>query len=75
MTQTSTQQKKSSTSFGDKILKWLSDYAEDMLIISGFGFIVWASFLISRIVGFYVLGAVLIAMGYFLARSPTRGDR
>lgn len=73
MTRTNTPQKTSSISFGAKLLQWLKDYAEDVLIISGLGFIVWASFLVGRVLGFYTLGVVLIGLGWFLARSPTGG--
>lgn len=73
MTPTNMQKKTSSTSYGAKTLRWLGDYAEDVLIISGLGFIVWASFLVGRILGLYVLGVVLVGLGWFLARSPTGG--
>lgn len=73
MTRTSTPQKTSWINFGVKVLRWLGNYAEDVLIISGLGFIVWASFLVGRILGLYTLGAVLVGLGWFLARSPTGG--
>lgn len=73
MTPTNTQKNISSINFGAKLLQWLKDYAEDVLIISGLGFIVWASFLVGRVLGLYTLGVVLIGLGWFLARSPTGG--
>jgi len=73
MTRTNMRKKTSLISSGVKILRRLGDYAEDVLIISGLGFIVWASFLVGRILGLYVLGVVLVGLGWFLARSPTGG--
>lgn len=73
MIRTNMPQKTSSTSFGAKALHWLGNYVEDVLIIGGLGFIVWASFLVGEILGFYTLGGVLVGLGWFLARSPTGG--
>ena len=56
--------------------RWLADYAEDLLIVAGLGVIVLASFLVHVVLGLYVLGAVLVAVGWLLARGlgGKRGD-
>ena len=48
---------------------WLADYAEDLLIVAGLGVIVVASFLVHMILGLYVLGAVMVGVGFMLARG------
>ena len=69
MTRTDTQQTKSWRSYGAKAGRWLADYAEDLLIVAGLGVIVVASFLVHMILGLYVLGAVMVAVGWVLARG------
>jgi len=51
------------------VKQWLTDYAEDLLIVAGLGVIVVASFLVHMILGLYVLGAVMVAVGWLLARG------
>jgi len=69
MTRTDTQQTKSWRNYGAKAGRWLADYAEDLLIVAGLGVIVYASFLVHRILGLYVLGAVMVGVGWVLARG------
>jgi len=52
----------------DFILK----YIEDFFIISGLILIVIATFLLSKIIGMYVLGVVLLGIGIFLSRHPPK---
>ena len=52
--------------------KLISKYIEDILIISGLTFIVVATFLWSKIVGYYSLGITLLALGIFFTRFPNR---
>ncbi|HHY46972.1 MAG TPA: hypothetical protein GX506_06690 [Firmicutes bacterium] len=73
MTRINTPRKTFLINFGAKALQWLAEYVEDLLITGGLGFIIWASFLVSKLLGLYVLGFVLVGLGWFLARSPTDG--
>ena len=59
------------------ILKKLKDKIsligiEDILIFIGLFFIILATFLISLIAGFYVLGASFLTVGIVLLKFPTR---
>lgn len=47
-------------------------YIEDIFIISGLTLIVIATFLLSKILGIYVLGGVLFGLGVFFARNPPK---
>lgn len=47
-------------------------YIEDILIFSGLAVIVATTFLVSKIIGLYVLGFVLFGLGAFFARHPPR---
>lgn len=73
MTRTDTPRKTSSISCGARILRWLTDYAEDLLIVAGLGAIVAASFLIGVIPGLYTLGVVLVVVGALIARGVVGG--
>lgn len=73
MTRTDTPKRTFWTSCGAKALRWLADYAEDLLIVAGLGVVVWASFLVSVVLGLYTLGAVLIVVGLLLARGVVGG--
>lgn len=77
MTRTNTPLKKYLTNFGAKFLQWVAEYADDLLIIGGLGFIIRASFLVHPIFGFYVLGIIMVGVGWLLAGGPgpkKRGD-
>lgn len=63
------------------IRKWLFNlhlgthigaYIEDILIFCGLGFVVYATFLLSRVGGFYCLGVCLFGLGVYFTRNPTR---
>lgn len=49
----------------------IADFIEDICILSGLGFIIWATFLLSKIAGIYALGICLFGIGIYLARQPT----
>ena len=48
------------------------NYIEDIFIISGLALIVIATFLLSKIIGMYVLGIILFGIGVFFSRHPPR---
>lgn len=51
-------------------MKFLRKYIEDILILGGLAVIVGTTFFINMIIGFYVLGSVLIGVGVYLAKYP-----
>lgn len=53
--------------------KFIANYIEDILIFSGLVVITVATFLLSVIAGLYVLGALLVALGCYLAKYPIKG--
>lgn len=55
-----------------KIFLAVTKYIEDLLIFSGLALIVGATFLLSKIIGMYVLGFILFALGVFFSRYPPR---
>lgn len=69
MTRTSMPQTTSSTNFGARLIRWLGNYAEDLLIVAGLGAIVWGSFLVGPVLGLYTLGVVLVGVGVLIARG------
>lgn len=50
-------------------------YIEDFFIISGLILITIATFLLSKIIGMYVLGAILFGLGVFFSRHPPTDRR
>jgi membrane-bound ClpP family serine protease len=54
----------------NKIIKYILKYIEDILIFSGLILIVIATFLLSKIIGLYVLGLILFGLGIFFSRHP-----
>jgi uncharacterized membrane protein AbrB (regulator of aidB expression) len=56
------------------LLNFLSKWIEDILILSGLTFIVGTTFLLSKIAGGYMLGAVLIGMGVYFIKCPLKGS-
>lgn len=60
---------------GSILTRLARDYAEDLLILSGLGVIVYASFRLHEIAGLYVLGLVLAGVGWLLAGGPTLGRK
>lgn len=73
MTRTDTPKRTFWISCGAKALRWLADYAEDLLIMAGLGVIVWASFLVSLVLGLYTLGVMLVVAGLLLAIGVVGG--
>lgn len=47
-------------------------YIEDILILSGLIIIIVATFLVSRILGLYILGIILFGLGVFFSRHPPK---
>ncbi len=50
--------------------QFLIKYIEDMLIVSGLAVLVGTTFLLSKILGLYSLGVVLLGLGIYLAKYP-----
>jgi len=50
-------------------------YIEDILIFSGLALIIATTFLVSKILGMYVLGFVLFGLGVFFTRHPPMKER
>lgn len=55
-----------------KVRNLVLKYIEDILIFSGLILIVIATFLLSKIIGMYALGAILFGIGIFLSRHPPK---
>lgn len=55
--------------------KFIANYIEDILIFSGLVVITVATFLLSTIVGLYVLGVFLVLLGCYLTKYPIGGDK
>ena len=53
-------------------IKKFPDYMEDILIFSGLLIIIMATFFISKIIGLYVLGGILVGLGVYFTRYPPR---
>lgn len=53
-----------------KIVKFIKNYIEDILILSGLAIIVIATFLVSKIIGLYVLGSILFGLGIYFTKCP-----
>jgi hypothetical protein len=50
--------------------KFMLNYIEDILILSGLTVIIAATFLLSEIAGLYCLGAVLFGLGVYFSKNP-----
>jgi hypothetical protein len=50
----------------------IANFIEDIFIFGGLFFIVFATFMISKIIGFYVLGVCLLGLGIWFTRNPIR---
>ena len=48
-------------------------FVEDVLILAGLGMMVYATFCMSRIAGYYAAGAGLFGLGVWSALHPPRG--
>lgn len=55
-----------------RLKKLLNNCIEDILILSGLTCIVIATFLLSKIVGVYVLGVALLGLGIYFTKYPPR---
>lgn len=47
-------------------------YIEDVLIFSGLTLIVVATFLLSKIIGMYILGLILVGLGVLFLKYPPK---
>lgn len=56
--------------YGGDVIKKIVNYIEDIFIFSGLVLIVIATFLLSKIIGMYVLGGTLFSLGMFFAKNP-----
>jgi hypothetical protein len=54
------------------LVAFIASFMEDICIFSGLGFITGATFLWSKIAGYYVLGLCLLGVGVYLARNPIK---
>jgi Zn-dependent membrane protease YugP len=50
--------------------KFILNYIEDILILSGLAVIIATTFLLSKIAGLYSLGVILFGLGVYFARNP-----
>lgn len=55
------------------ILKVITKYLEDILIVSGLIVIVKATFLLSKLAGLYCLGGILLVLGIIVSIKPPKG--
>jgi hypothetical protein len=55
-----------------KIIRFITDYLEDILIFSGLIAIIIATFLLSKIAGIYCLGGCLFGLGVYFTKFPTK---
>lgn len=62
--------KEKNKSFKQKINRYFKQSYNDLLILSGLFFIVFATFLISSIAGFYCVGVVLLLLGIWFTLVP-----
>jgi hypothetical protein len=67
----------------EAIKKWLFSlhlgriiglFYEDILVFSGLFFIVMATFMLSKIAGFYCLGGCLLGLGVYFIRFPIKKE-
>lgn len=56
----------------NKLLKYLSLYCEDIMILIGLIFIVITTFEVNVIVAKYLLGAIFIMLGLILSKRPPK---
>jgi uncharacterized membrane protein SirB2 len=54
------------------ILLWLID---DLLILSGLGIIVWITHRLNPVIGWYLIGFLLVGFGLLLAKPPKKPPR
>lgn len=52
------------------MIKLILNYIEDVLILSGLAIIIATTFLLSKIIGLYCLGTVLLVVGIYFAKNP-----
>ncbi|WP_176718811.1 hypothetical protein [Caloranaerobacter ferrireducens] len=55
-----------------KIIKIISNFIEDVFVISGLSLITYATFLISKIAAIYVLGTILLLIGLLLSVKASK---
>ncbi|MBV4417197.1 DUF1056 family protein [Clostridium tyrobutyricum] len=55
-------------------MKFVKNYIEDICIISGLITITVTTFFISKIIGSYVLGMILFAIGIYFTKCPIKKE-
>jgi hypothetical protein len=58
--------------FFQRLFKSFASIIEDLLILSGLGFVIYATFLVNQIAGFYCAGACLFGLGAWITAHPKR---
>jgi len=59
-----------------KIIKaGIKNYIEDVFILSGLFLIIKTTFYINKLAGLYLLGVILLLLGIYFARNPTKKER
>jgi hypothetical protein len=56
-------------------MKFIRNYIEDILIVSGLALVIYATFLLSKIGGIYCAGAALFGLGVWFAKHPPMDGR
>lgn len=56
--------------FHKKMSHFFKQIYNDLLILSGLFFIIYATFLINKVAGFYCTGAVLLGLGIWFTYVP-----
>lgn len=51
---------------------FIGNYLEDICLFSGLFFIIFATFQINRIAGFYCIGACLFGLGVYFTKNPIK---
>ena len=51
-------------------MKLIKNYIEDLLICSGLGLIILATFMLSTVAGIYAAGTILLGLGFWFTRHP-----
>ena len=59
----------------NKVKKFLLSNIEDFLIFAGLILIIVATFILNYIAGIYVMGVILLILGWFIIRYPAKKGR
>lgn len=61
-------------SYGGDLMKFIKNYIEDIFIIGGLATIAATTFFISKIIGSYVFGTILFAIGVYFTKCPIKKE-